>query len=67
MIKNNLRVILAERRQTMADLAEATGLHYTTINRFEKDDQSLISKNTLDAVCKALEVGPGDIFIYEGE
>lgn len=64
MIRNRLRVILAERRMTMADLADRAGLHYTTVNRFEKDDTVNIAKPTLNAICQALGVQPGDIFVY---
>lgn len=48
----------------MRQLAEISGLHYTTVNRFEKDDRDLISRNTLDTVCKTLHVQPGDVFEY---
>ncbi len=64
MIKSRLKVVLAERNMSMKKLAEMAGLHYTTINRFEKDERELISRKTLDTVCKALDVQPGDLFVY---
>lgn len=67
MIKNRLKVLVAERDMSLRQLAQEAGLHYTTVYRFSQDDQGLISKDTLDAVCRVLGVVPGDIFIYEPE
>lgn len=64
MIKSRLKILLAERDMTLRDLSRATGMHYTSINRFEKDGRTFIARGTLDAVCKALNVQPGDIFVY---
>jgi len=64
MIKNRLRVLLAEREMNLRQLAEMAGIHYTTIHRFAADDTTLIHKPTLDKICSTLEVTPGDIFIY---
>lgn len=65
MIKNYLRVILANRRMSMNDLAKLAGVSYTTINRFEKDDKAHIHRHTLDTICRVLNVQVGDILRYE--
>lgn len=64
MIKNRLKVLLAERNMNLSELAELAGLHYTTLRRFAGDEVESIHKGTLDKVCAALGVQPGDIFIY---
>ena len=67
MIKNRLKVLLAERDMNLSDLAELAGLHYTTVRRFAGDVVTSIHKETLEKVCKALGVQPGDIFIYKDD
>jgi putative transcriptional regulator len=64
MIENRLRVLLAERKMNMRQLAELTGVQYTTIRRFAGDEITSIHKKTLEKVCAALGVQPGDIFVY---
>jgi putative transcriptional regulator len=64
MIENRLRVLCAERRLSLRQLAQRAGLHETTLYRFADDRTTMISKATLAAVCKELGVTPGDIFIY---
>lgn len=64
MIKNKLKVLLAERDMNLTDLAEVAGLHYTTVRRFAGDEITSIHKGTLDKVCVALGVQPGDIFVH---
>ena len=64
MIKNRLRVILAEREMNIRQLAEAAGVYYTTLHRFAGNKPTSIHKQTLDKVCAALDVQPGDLFVY---
>lgn len=64
MIKNRLKVLLAERNMNLRQLAEAAGIHYTTMRRFASDDITSIHKETLNKVCSVLEVQPGDVFVF---
>lgn len=64
MIKNRLKVLLAEREMNLSDLAELADIHYTTMRRFAGDEITSIHKGTLDKVCAVLNVQPGDIFVY---
>lgn len=64
MIKNRLRVILAERDMNIRQLAELANVHYTTMHRFAGNGLASIHKQTLNKVCAALKVQPGDLFIY---
>lgn len=64
MIKNRLKVLLAERDMNLSELAELANIHYTTMRRFAGDEITSIHKDTLSKVCSALGVTPGDIFIY---
>lgn len=56
--------MLAEQNLNLRQLSEMAGIHYTTIHRFAADETQLIHKPTLDKICSALNVQPGDIFIY---
>jgi putative transcriptional regulator len=67
MIKNRLRVVLAERGSNLNQLADSIDVHYTSLWRFAQDETGTINKDTLDLVCQALEVQPGDIFVYVPE
>ncbi len=64
MIKNRLKILLAERDMNLSQLAEQAGIHYTTMRRFAGDEITSIHKDTLDKVCRALHVQPGDLFVY---
>ena len=64
MIKNRLKVLLAERDMNLSQLAELANIHYTTLRRFAGDEITSIHKDTLSKVCAALSVQPGDIFVY---
>lgn len=64
MIKNRLKVILAERDMNLRQLAELADIQYTTMRRFAGNEITSIHKGTLDKVCRALALQPGDIFIY---
>lgn len=57
-------MLLAEREMNLKQLAEMAGIHYTTIHRFAADDTVLIHKPTLDKICTALDIQPGDVFIH---
>lgn len=67
MIKNRLKVILAERDMNLIQLAELAGIHRTSLYRFASDETTLVHKGTLDKVCATLGVQPGDIFVYRPE
>lgn len=62
--KNRLKVLLAERGMSIRQLANAAGLHYTTVRRFANDEATLIHKDILNTICTTLRVQPGDIFVY---
>lgn len=67
MIKNRLRVLLAERDLNLVRLAEMADIHPTTMYRFASDEITSIHKPTLDKVCATLGIQPGDIFTYRSE
>ena len=63
-IVNDVLVELAKRRMNMADLANAVGLHYTTVRRFCSGEQSNVNLPILARICETLSIEPGDILRY---
>lgn len=64
MIKNNIKMILADREISINQLAEMTGIRYATLHAFVKQRVSSINCDVLDKVCEALNLMPADFIIY---
>jgi len=68
MIVNRLSRILGERMMSIAELQRQTGLSYVTLHNLYSDKSQRVDFKTLDSICRALSVQPGDILEYqEGE
>lgn len=65
MIDCRLYIILHERKMTQLELVKMTGLSQTTISALASGKSKQIRYDTLDRICKALEVTPGDILHYK--
>lgn len=64
MIENRLSRILGERRMSIADLARDSGVSYTSLFELYHERAKRVDLTTLDRICKALSVQPGDILEY---
>lgn len=67
MIVNRLSRILGERRMSIAELQRQTGLSYVTLHNLYSDKSHRVDFRTLDLICRALSVQPGDILEYATE
>lgn len=67
MIINRFPVILAEKRLRVADVVRATGMSKTTLHKLYNDDSSRIDFETLDKLCRFLEVQVGDLLEYKSD
>lgn len=65
MIDCRLYIILHERKMTQLELVKMTGLSQTAISALVSGKSKQIRYDTLDRICKALEVTPGDILHYK--
>lgn len=65
MIVCRLYIILHERKITQSELAKMTGLSQNTISSLVSGKSKQIRYDTLNRICKALEVTPGDILHYK--
>jgi putative transcriptional regulator len=63
-IVNHLSRLLGERRMSIAELQRQTGLSYVTLHDLYSDKTERVALRTLDKICRALDVTPGDIFGY---
>lgn len=64
MIKSNLSKILGERRIKMSQLSRETGLAINTIAAIYYGRCKQIQFETINKVCRSLNIGIGDLFEY---
>lgn len=64
MIVNRLSRILGERRMSIRELQRRTGLAYVTVYNLYSDKSTRVDFETLDKICRVLEIQPGDILEY---
>lgn len=61
MIRIHLSRLMGEKRLKIADLVRDTGLSRTTVARLYHEDSERIDLDTLEKLCRYLEVDVGDI------
>lgn len=59
--------ILHDRRMTLTELADRTGMTLANLSILKTDKARAIRFSTLDAICEALSCQPGDILRFEPE
>ncbi len=64
MILSKFPVILAEKKLRVADVVRATGMSKSTLHKLYNEDSSRIDFNTVNELCKFLDVQVGDLFVY---
>ncbi len=66
-IKWKLNQLMFERGIKNKDLVAATGLHENTISKLKncRVMPDRLERKTLDKICKALKVQPGELLTYE--
>jgi len=66
-VKWKLNQIMFERKLKNPQVSEMTGLHTNTISKLKnlREMPDRLDKKTLNALCRALEIQPGDLMKYE--
>lgn len=64
--ENKMRVVMAEKRVTIAEMSEALELHRNTIANL-RDGTPTVRWETLEAVCNYLKCKPWDLFPWVEE
>lgn len=65
MIRNRLSILLAERSIKITRVAKDTGISRSTLNNISKNDTDMIRLDTINTLCKYLNVTPCEFFDYE--
>lgn len=65
MIFVRLRELLAERQESLAEVARATGLSYSTLHRLYSGKAKRIDLATLGALCAHLRAQPSEIIHWQ--
>ncbi len=67
MIVNRLSRLLGDRRMSISELQRQTGLSYVTLHSLYQNKSTRVDFETLNKICRALAVQPGDILEYAAE
>lgn len=60
-IRVNLDVLLAKRKMSVNDFAEAIGITPANVSVLKNGRAKAIRFSTLDAICRVLDCQPGDV------
>lgn len=66
-LDNRLPALLGERKISIRELSRQTGVTYSMLWDVYHGERQSIKYEVLDAICRVLDVQPGNIFIYVGE
>lgn len=64
MIMNKLSILLAEKQMKSTTLSKMANISQNTISSISQNKIKMIQLETLDKICKALEIEPADFFVY---
>ena len=65
MIVVNLDVMMAKRKIGLGELAEKVDITMANLSILKNNKARAVRFSTLDALCRALDCQPGDIFAWE--
>jgi putative transcriptional regulator len=65
MITVRLDIVMAERKITGRDLADAAGITEQNLSLLRNGKVRGLRFGTLSAICEALQCQPGDLLVYE--
>ena len=63
----NLDVMMARRKKGLKELSAEVDITMANLSILKNNKAKAIRFSTLEAICKALDCQPGDIFSYEKE
>ena len=67
MIKSKIKVVLAIKGMTQVELAEVSGVSQAAISKLNSGVAKQIPIKDLDALCRALDCQPSDLFEFRAE
>lgn len=63
----NIDVMLAKRKMSLTELAQAVGITLANLSILKTGKAKAVRLSTLEAICTALDCQPGDILEYQHE
>ena len=66
-IRIRLDELLMARRMSLAELADRTGVSAGNLGLLKSGEARAIRLSTLEALCRELGCGPGDLLVCEGD
>jgi putative transcriptional regulator len=66
-IRVRLDHLLLERRMSLAELADRTGVSAANLALLKSGEAQAVRVATLDALCRELRCQPGDLVVYEAQ
>jgi putative transcriptional regulator len=63
----NLDVMLARRKMSVTELADAVGITIANVSVLKNSRAKAVRFTTLDAICRVLDCQPGDILEYTAD
>ena len=66
-IKVHIDVLLAQRKMSAGDLANAIGITPANLSILKNDKAKAVRFSTLEALCRVLDCQPGDILTFDNE
>ena len=61
----NLDVMMAKRKMSLSELSEKVGITLANLSILKNNKAKAVRFSTLDAICKALDCQPSDLFEYK--
>jgi putative transcriptional regulator len=67
IVKNNLRVLMAQHKMNIKDVHESTGLSRTTISKLYNEESTTIAFETIYKLCQLFDCDVKDLMYLEKE
>lgn len=64
MLKNNLAILMAEKKIRIAELHRLTGISANTLSSLYNEKTNMIAFNTIEKICEVLNCEVGELFKY---
>lgn len=65
MLRNRLKILLAERELKVKDVSKAIGISATTLSHMSNNRSANVSNNSLDKLCNYLGITPAEFWEFK--
>ncbi|MEA4859551.1 hypothetical protein SDC9_79981 [bioreactor metagenome] len=59
--------VMADRKMSLTELSQQVGITLANLSNLKTGKVSAVRLGTMEAICKALDCQPGDLFEYQEE